>query len=91
METVQPSKEMIFAKPIEKENKTASGLLLVDSAADNLARALVINVGEGIRGCQRDDIIIYREYSATPTKVNGDDFLLIEGRDVIGKVVKVEV
>lgn len=90
METVQPAKGMIFAKQVEAEKQTASGLFLVDSAVENLSRAAVINTGVGVSEYQRDDIIIYREYSATPTKVNGEEFILLAEEDVLGKVIKTE-
>lgn len=90
METVQPAKGILFAKQVEAEKQTASGVLLVDSAVEELARATVINTGAGVSEYQRDDIIIYREYSATPTKVNGEEFMLLAEEDVLGKVVQVE-
>lgn len=90
MKTIKPSNHQVFAKKIEASEKTSSGIFVPKNAVDNLSQAEVINVGALVKDFKQRDQIIYREYAATETKLNNDEYLLISDEDILGKIIEVE-
>lgn len=88
MQTVKPSKNQLFCKPDEAQTKTASGILLEQKAAERPKTAKVINTGSGVGGFEANDTIIYKPYSISEVKLNGDDFFLVAEEDVLGTVIE---
>ena len=90
MKTIKPANHQVFAKKIEASEKTASGIFVPKNAVDNLSQAEVINVGALVKDFNQHDQIIYREYAATETKLNDNEYLLIADEDILGKIIEVE-
>lgn len=88
MQTVKPASNQLFCKPDEAITKTASGILLEKKSAEKPRTAKVINVGDGVKGYQPNDTIIYKSYSTSEIKLNGNEFFLVEDRDVLGTIVE---
>ena len=89
MQTIKPSKYQLFAKPLEAEVATKSGILLTDNSKDKPHMATIINVGSAVTQYTPNDVIVYKEYAMTEIKLNGDDYLLIAEDDIQGVVVEV--
>ena len=89
MKTVKIGKNIIFAKPLTAEKTTKSGIFLTDSAVEVLHHAEVVNVGSGVSEYAQRDVIIYKDYSASETKIEGDDYILLFEEDVLGKIMEV--
>jgi chaperonin GroES len=90
MKTIKPANHQVFAKKIEASEKTASGIFVPKNAVDNLSQAEVINVGALVKEFAQHDQVIYREYSATTTKLDNQEYLLIADEDILGKIIEVE-
>ena len=90
MQTINPAKTQIFAKPTEKQNTTKAGIFLTDSAVEQPKFAEIINVGKDVKDYKAKDVIVYKEYTTTDIKLNGEDFILIDAQDVLGEVVEVK-
>lgn len=88
MQTIKPADGKIFAKPLEKVTKTKSGILLDERAAEKPAMGEVINSGS--KDYQSKDVIVYKEYTTTELKLDGEEYFLIDQSDVLGKVVENE-
>ena len=89
MHTVQPAKTQIFAKPDKAETKTASGFILAEKSVDRPKTANVINVGKEVTDYYQNDTIIYKSYTTTEIKLNGEEYIMVDEQDVLGKVVEV--
>lgn len=89
MHTVLPAKHQLFCKPIEGETKTSSGILLQQAAVERPKLAEVINCGGEVTQFERGETIIYKSYSTTEIKVNGDDYFLVAEEDVLGALVEI--
>ncbi len=75
----------------EKESKTASGIIIPDSAKEKPKFAKLIALSnienpEIVVG----DIVYYKEFSGTETKFEGKDYLVIPYEDIMAKVVETE-
>jgi chaperonin GroES len=82
---VLPGKVLI--KPQEAEEKTASGIIIPDSAKEKPQQGTVILVGEAKKDepmvVSKGDTVLYGKYSGTDLTIDGEDYLLISQQDVL--------
>jgi chaperonin GroES len=83
---LQPLGTRVLIQPLEQENKTASGLLLPETAKEKPQTGLVVAVGddEEIK-LKVHDKILFAKYSGTEFKLDGSEYLLLESSDVLAK------
>ncbi len=95
---LQPLDDRIVVRPSEAEEKTASGLVIPDTAKEKPQQGEVLAVGPGRRADNTGeiipldiavgDIVVYSKYGGTEITVEGEDLLILTGRDVLAKVKK---
>ena len=95
---LQPLEDRIVVRPSESEETTASGLVIPDTAKEKPQQGEVLAVGPGRRSEQTGEIIpldvkvgdtvVYSKYGGTEITVDGEDLLILTGRDVLAKVGK---
>ena len=95
---LQPLEDRIVVRPSEAEEKTASGLVIPDTAKEKPQQGEVLAVGPGKRSEQTGEVIpldvkvgdtvVYSKYGGTEITVEGEDLLILTGRDVLAKVAK---
>ena len=95
---LQPLDDRIVVKPNEAETQTASGLVIPDTAKEKPQQGTVLAVGPGKRaeatgeliplGSNVGDVVLYSKYGGTEVAVDGDDLLVLAGRDVLAIVEK---
>jgi chaperonin GroES len=93
---LQPLEDRIVVRPSEAEETTISGLVIPDTAKEKPQQGEVLAVGPGRRSEQTGDIIpldvsvgdvvLYSKYGGTEIAVDGEDLLVLSGRDVLAKV-----
>ncbi|HET6688909.1 MAG TPA: co-chaperone GroES [Rubrobacter sp.] len=80
---------------VEREETTASGIVLPDTAKEKPQTARVVAVGEGKLDSdgQRvpvevaaDDIIVFAKYSGTEISLDGEDYMILDADDILGIV-----
>ncbi len=83
---LQPMGTRVLIQPLEQETKTASGLLLPETATEKPQTGLVVAVGDddGIT-LKVSDKVLFAKYSGTEFKMDGIDYLLLESSDVLAK------
>ncbi|HWG73066.1 MAG TPA: co-chaperone GroES [Acidimicrobiales bacterium] len=95
---LKPLDDRIVVRPSEAEEKTASGLVIPDTAKEKPQQGEVLAVGPGRRAESTGDIIpldvtvgdkvVYSKYGGTEITVEGEDLLILTSRDVLAKVAK---
>jgi chaperonin GroES len=95
---LQPLEDRIVVKPNDAEETTASGLVIPDTAKEKPQQGEVLAVGEGRwdeDGEKRipmdikvGDTVVYSKYGGTEFTVDGDDVLILNGRDVLAVLKK---
>jgi chaperonin GroES len=95
---LQPLDDRIVVRPSEAEEKTASGLVIPDTAKEKPQQGEVLAVGPGRRADNTGeiiplditvgDVVVYSKYGGTEITVEGEDLLILTGRDVLAKVKK---
>jgi chaperonin GroES len=91
---LKPLGDRLIVKPTEEEEKTASGIVLPDTAKEKPQKGTVIAVGDGpIEDGKRrpldvseGDEILYSKYGGTEITVEDDDVLVLRESDVLAKV-----
>ena len=95
---LQPLEDRIVVRPNEGEEKTASGLVIPDTAKEKPQQGEVLAVGPGRRSEQSGEIIplgisvgdtvVYSKYGGTEITIDGEDLLILTSRDVLATVKK---
>jgi chaperonin GroES len=95
---LQQLDDRIVVKPNESEERTASGLVIPDSAKEKPQQGQVLAVGPGRRADSTGDIIpvdvsvgdtvVYSKYGGTEITIDGEELLILSGRDILAKVTK---
>ena len=96
--SLQPLEDRIVVKPGDAEETTASGLVIPDTAKEKPQQGEVLAVGPGKRSEQTGelvpvdikvgDIVVYSKYGGTEITSDGEDVLILNGRDVLAIVTK---
>lgn len=90
--SIQPLEDRIVVRPAEAEERTASGLVIPDSAKEKPQQGEVIAVGQGRFGDDNErvpmdiavgDTVVYSKYGGTEITVDGEDVLILSARDVL--------
>ena len=93
---LQPLEDRIVVRPGQSEEKTASGLVIPDTAKEKPQQGEVLAVGPGKRSDQSGELIpldvkvgdtvVYSKYGGTEITVDGEDVLILTSRDVLAIV-----
>ena len=95
---LQPLEDRIVVRPAESEERTASGLVIPDTAKEKPQQGEVLAVGSGRRAestgqiipldIQVGDTVVYSKYGGTEVSLEGTDYLVLSSRDILAKVNK---
>lgn len=92
---LRPLADRVIVKQSEAETKTATGILLPDTAKEKPTRGKVISVGPGRLddkgkpmsiGLKSGDHVVYGKYSGTDVEVEGQKFVILRETDILGVV-----
>jgi len=91
---LQPLADRVLVKPIEKEEKTKSGIYLPDTAKEKPQEGEIIAVGPGKMtddgkrippDLKVGDRVIYAKYGGTEIKVDDEDLIILRESDILAK------
>jgi chaperonin GroES len=90
---LKPLDDRIVVRPQEAEEMTVSGIVIPDTAKEKPQRGEVLAAGPGRRSEQTGeiipmdvkvgDIVVYSKYGGTEFPGDGEDLLILNGRDVL--------
>ena len=93
---LRPLGDRVIVKPGESEERTASGLVIPDTAKEKPQEGTVIAVGPGRwedgkyvpLEVNEGDTVIYSKYGGTEVKIEGEEHLILSERDILAVVEK---
>ena len=95
---LKPLEDRILVEVLDAETKTASGLVIPDTAKEKPQEGKVIAVGPGRfdedgekripMDIKTGDTVIFSKYGGTEVSYDGKDYLLLSARDVLAVVSK---
>ena len=92
---IRPLHDRVIVKRLEEERKTASGIVIPDTAAEKPVQGKVVAVGKGkiledgsVRALdvKVGDKILFGKYSGTEVKVDGDELVVMREEDVMAVI-----
>jgi len=85
---VKPLADRVLVEPSPAEEKTASGIIIPDTAKEKPQRGIVIAAGKGKTDepmtVKEGDMVMYGQYSGTEIKLNGQSYLIMRESDIFG-------
>lgn len=88
---IQPLADRVVVKPSKAEEKTASGIIIPDTAKEKPMQGEIVAVGKGHKSDEGKvtplelkvgDKVLYGKYSGTEVTIDGDEYLIMRESDV---------
>jgi len=87
---IRPLADRVIIEPAAAETKTASGIIIPDTAQEKPQRGTVIAVGPGKKDepmtVTVGDVVLYGKYSGTEFKYEVGDYLIMREADIMAIV-----
>ena len=92
-----PLNDRILVRPTEREEVTAGGIVLPDSAREKPQEGKVLAVGPGRLSDEGNrlpmdvkvgDIVVYAKYGGTEIKVDEEELMILRESDILAKKTK---
>jgi chaperonin GroES len=92
---IRPLHDRVIVKRMEEERKTASGIVIPDSATEKPDQGEVLAVGKGKVGddgkvraldVKVGDRVLFGKYAGQAVKLDGDEVLVMREEDIMGIV-----
>ncbi len=84
---IKPLSDRVLVQPMEAESKTASGLIIPETAKEKPQKGTIVAVGPGTKDEQMQvkvgDVVLYGKYAGTELSVDGKDYLMMKQSDVL--------
>lgn len=90
---IRPLHDRVVIKRVEKEQTSAGGIVIPDSAKEKPIRGEVVAIGKGKaleNGNYRPldlkigDVVLFGKYSGTEVKVDDEELLVLREEDIMG-------
>ena len=87
---LKPLADRVIVEVAPAEEKTASGLIIPDTAKEKPQRGTVIAAGPGKKDepvmVKNGDTVLYGKYAGTEITIDGDDYLIMRESDILAIV-----
>ena len=90
--TIKPLFDNVLIKPLEAEAKTASGIILPDTAQEKpqMGQIVAIGPGKGTPKGEKEQIVVkigqkvmYKKWGGNEVKLNGEELIFVEQKDIL--------
>jgi len=86
----KPLADRVLVEPEAAEEKTASGIIIPDTAKEKPQKGKIIAVGDGTTDHKMNvkvgDKVLYGKYSGTEITIEDTDYLIMKESDIFGIV-----
>ncbi len=92
---IRPLHDRVIVKRNDAETKTASGIIIPDTAKEKPQEGEIVAVGTGIRkddgsllplDVKKGDKILFGKYAGTEIKIDGEELLMMKEDDILGVI-----
>ena len=87
---IKPLADRVLIEPMAAETKTASGIIIPDTAKEKPQKGKVVAVGPGTKDEKMTvsvgDSVLYGKYAGTDLKLDGTDYLIMRESDILAIV-----
>jgi chaperonin GroES len=94
---LRPLGDRLVVEPLEKEEKTASGIILPETAKEKPQEGTVLAAGPGrtdddgkriAMDVKAGDVVLYAKYGGTEVKIDDRKLLILKESDILAIVEK---
>ena len=83
---IQPLADRVVVEAAPAEEKTASGIIIPDTAKEKPQKGIIVAVGKGTKDepmtVEVGNTVIYGKYSGTEISIEGNDYLIMKESDI---------
>jgi chaperonin GroES len=87
---IKPLADRVLVEPLEAEEKTASGIIIPDTAKEKPQKGTVRAVGPGTKDEKMElkvgDVVLYGKYAGTELTMDGNEFMIMKQADILAIV-----
>ena len=87
---IKPLADRVLIVPADAETKTASGIIIPDTAKEKPQKGTVVSVGPGTNEnpitVKVGDSVLYGKYAGTELQHDGEDYLIMKESDILAIV-----
>jgi chaperonin GroES len=87
---IKPLADRVLVEPMQAEEKTASGIIIPDTAKEKPQKGTVVALGPGTKDEKMEvkagDKVLYGKYAGTEINVEGKDYLIMRQSDILAVV-----
>ncbi|HYX05898.1 MAG TPA: co-chaperone GroES [Bacteroidales bacterium] len=87
---IKPLADRVLVEPQEAEEKTASGIIIPDTAREKPQRGKVVAIGTGTKDESMEvkvgDTVLYGKYAGTELSIEGKDYLIMRQSDILAVI-----
>ncbi len=84
----KPLADRVLVEPAAAEEKTASGIIIPDTAKEKPQQGKIVAIGTGKKdepiNVKVGDQVLYGKYSGTEVTIEGNDYLIMKEADIYG-------
>lgn len=90
---IQPLFDNVLIRPVDAEEKTASGIILPDSAKEKPQIGVVMAIGQGVmddgeivKGSMIVKVgqkVMYKKWGGNEVKVGNEEWMIVEQKDIL--------
>ncbi len=84
---IKPLADRVLVRPAAAEEKTASGIIIPDTAKEKPLKGEVIATGNGTKDeemiVKKGDIVLYGKYAGTELDLDGEKYLIMRQSDIL--------
>jgi chaperonin GroES len=90
--TIRPLSDRVVIKPANKDEISAAGVILPDTAKEKPQKGAIVAVGPGktLDNGQRQalevsegETVLYAKYAGTEVKLDGEEYLILSEKDIL--------
>lgn len=82
--------DRVLVEPKKAEEKTASGIIIPDSAKEKPQQGVIVAAGPGKKDVDMQvaegDTVLYGKYAGTELSLDGNDYLIMRQDDILAVV-----
>jgi chaperonin GroES len=95
----RPLHDRVVVKRVDAESKTASGIIIPDTAKEKPSEGEVVAVGPGGRDeagklipvdVKAGDRVLFGKWSGTEVKIDGIEYLIMKKSDIMGVLLEIQ-
>ena len=85
---VKPLADRVLVKTEKTESKTASGIIIPETAQETTQIAKVMAIGDDKEKIKvkAGDRVLYDKYAGTKIKVDGEELLILKASDIVAVI-----